>query len=509
MDKAEKMIDFKRLSVNNNTLLRYRDLDYDMWYAISEFIDNSLHSYLANKANLNKLGISKCDTTILIDVDDEGNEFIIVEDNAGGVNPEDFNRLLSIGVPKEKSEFQLSEFGMGMKTASIWLGNLIEIETKHFEEDEAFKITIDISAIGTDEGEVNILKVLDSSLIPGYTKIKISKLNRKVKNKTKKVGISLASIYKKYIESGDINIVFQGEALIPQVYTLERTSDGSKLKKDFKIILSNGKECSGWIGVMQEGKAIKAGFSIYRHNRLVMGYPENSWKPYEVFGEGASARTNKLVGELNMTDFKIAHTKNKINFIDNEEEEFIKQLKENCKDLANENLIRNIGKTFTKKEHEDEPNTKITNSLLNKWASEEKNTNVSELVFVENDSLEENDNYLSNLIKEGIKPITEFPFLQSSNYEMTVRIYEFLDSEQPYLLVNEEDSCLNVFINVGHKFFQDIVRYDTSEQQLTYKLNCIFDAVSETSVMKRKGKVDPNEIRLAKNLFLKRYAEFR
>ena len=175
MDKAEKMIDFKRLSVNNNTLLRYRDLDYDMWYAISEFIDNSLHSYLANKANLNKLGISKCDTTILIDVDDEGNEFIIVEDNAGGVNPEDFNRLLSIGVPKEKSEFQLSEFGMGMKTASIWLGNLIEIETKHFEEDEAFKITIDISAIGTDEGEVNILKVLDSSLIPGYTKIKISK----------------------------------------------------------------------------------------------------------------------------------------------------------------------------------------------------------------------------------------------------------------------------------------------------------------------------------------------
>ncbi len=502
------MRDFNRLSVNNNTLLRYRDLDYDMWYAISEFIDNSLHSYLANKTNLNELGINKCESTILIDVDTEGNEYISIEDNAGGVHPNDFDRLLSIGVPKEKSEYQLSEFGMGMKTASIWLGNFIEIETKNYKSNEAYKITIDISAIGTEKGEVDIIKVLDSSLIPGYTKIKISQLNRRVKNKTKKVGVSLASIYKKYIESNDLKISFQGEELTPQVYTLEQTSDGSEMKKHFKIILSNGKECDGWIGIMKAGEAsaTKAGFSIYRFNRLVMGYPENSWKPKEVFGEGASAKTNKLVGELDMTDFKIAHTKNKINFIDGEEEEFINQLKESCKEIANETIVRNAGKTNIK-EHNDEPNTKISNSLLHKWASQERNTNVSELVFVESESLEDKDDYLSKIISDTY-PITEFIFLQSSDYEMNVKIYEFLDSEQPYLLVNEENNSLNVFINVGHKFFQNVVQFDTSEQQLTYKLNCVFDAVSETSVMKRKGKIDPNEIRLAKNLFLKRYAEF-
>jgi hypothetical protein len=502
------MRDFTKLSVNNNTLLRYRDLDYDMWYAISEYIDNSLHSYLANKKNLKLLGVNKCETSILIDKDENGNEYIIIEDNAGGINSNDFDRLLSIGVPKEKSEFQLSEFGMGMKTASIWLGNLIDIETKHYEENQAYRITIDITAIGTEEGEVKVLKVLDSSLIPGYTKIRISSLNRRVKNKTKKVGVSLASIYKKYIESGDINITFQDTSLTPQTYTLEQTSDGSEMKKSFKIILSNGKECNGWIGIMKSGEAsaTKAGFSIYRFNRLVMGYPENSWKPKEVFGEGASAKTNKLVGELDMTHFKIAHTKNKINFVDGEEEEFISQLKESCKDIANETIVRNAGKTNIK-EHNDEPNTKISNSLLHKWASQEKNTNVQELVFIENVSLEDKESYLEDILADN-SPITEFIFLESTNYEMNVKIFEFLDLEQPYLLVNEKEGSLNVFINVGHKFFQNVVQYDTSEQQLTYKLNCVFDAVSEASVMKRKGKIDPNEIRLAKNLFLKRYAEF-
>ena len=114
---------------------------------------------------------------------------------------------------------------------------------------------------------------------------------------------------------------------------------------------------------------------------------------------------------------------------------------------------------------------------------------VNDSSFVESESLEDKDYYLQKIISET-NPITEFIFLQSSDYEMNVKIYEFLDSDQPYLLVNEEDNSLNVFINVGHKFFQNIVQFDTSEQQLTYKLNCVFDAVSETSVMKRKGKID-------------------
>ena len=44
----------KKLKVSNHTLKRYRDLDYEVWYALSEFIDNSIHSYLENKEELNE-----------------------------------------------------------------------------------------------------------------------------------------------------------------------------------------------------------------------------------------------------------------------------------------------------------------------------------------------------------------------------------------------------------------------------------------------------------------------
>ena len=38
-----------KLEIGSLTLKRYADIDYDEWYAIAEFVDNSLHSYMNNK----------------------------------------------------------------------------------------------------------------------------------------------------------------------------------------------------------------------------------------------------------------------------------------------------------------------------------------------------------------------------------------------------------------------------------------------------------------------------
>ena len=117
-----------KLQIGSLTLKRYADIDYDEWYALAEFVDNSLHSYMNNKSSLNKIGVKHCDVKLSI-LDNGDGEEINILDNAGGIHSDDFERLLSLGVPKEKSETQLSEFGMGMKTATIWFGNYIEIET--------------------------------------------------------------------------------------------------------------------------------------------------------------------------------------------------------------------------------------------------------------------------------------------------------------------------------------------------------------------------------------------
>ena len=44
----------RNLTISNHALKRYADLDYDEWYAIAEFVDNSLHSYLEKEITLKK-----------------------------------------------------------------------------------------------------------------------------------------------------------------------------------------------------------------------------------------------------------------------------------------------------------------------------------------------------------------------------------------------------------------------------------------------------------------------
>ena len=43
--------------------------------------------------------------------------------NAGGIHEDDFPRLVSIGKTKESADLQLSMYGMGMKTAALWMGD--------------------------------------------------------------------------------------------------------------------------------------------------------------------------------------------------------------------------------------------------------------------------------------------------------------------------------------------------------------------------------------------------
>ena len=96
-----------KLKIDNNVLRRYADLDYDVWFALSEFVDNSLHSYLNVQQQLNTLGVNFCSVKMSI-IQEDGKEVISINDNAGGIHENDFERLLSIGIQKERTDVQLS-----------------------------------------------------------------------------------------------------------------------------------------------------------------------------------------------------------------------------------------------------------------------------------------------------------------------------------------------------------------------------------------------------------------
>ena len=75
-----------KLNVGSQTLLRYADLDYDMWYALAEFVDNSLHSFEANQEALKKLSADICLVNLSIEGDSLESEKIQIHDNSGGIH---------------------------------------------------------------------------------------------------------------------------------------------------------------------------------------------------------------------------------------------------------------------------------------------------------------------------------------------------------------------------------------------------------------------------------------
>ena len=502
----------QKFEIGSSVLSRYADLDYDIWYALAEFVDNSLHSYLNNQEALNRLNVNICEVAISL-TDNNGNDSIIINDNAAGIHPDEFERLLSLGIKKEKAKHQLSEFGMGMKTAAIWLSNQIEIETKHYLLEDAYSIKIDLSEV-TSEDYIRIEKVRPSSNKSSYTKVKMTSLNRSLKRKTTidKIRISLSNIYRKFIENKQLSIAFENELLTPLSFELMKDEIGDEIKKKFLITLENGKTCEGWVGVLAvESRSGKlSGFNIYRNSRLIQGYPETAWRPKEVFGADGGSNTlvmQRLVGELDMSQFKVSHTKNKILFEDDEEDELRKKLGELSSDIKKEAASHRSTQTDTKD---------INSSIMQQTATSVIKEIISRPIVTDDlDSLKivapitiEKSKSLIDKIVEEEEVILDFSHFKSiRGLEKGVLVYNFMDNNSPYMVVGEKDDLAIVALNVKHPFYQNLFDSGTAEQLVNYQLLCVFDALAELHTARTFGEIAPNEWRISKDLFLRNWMQ--
>ena len=94
-------------------------LNYQSWFALAEFVDNSIQSFLDYRAEIGRVdgNDAKLQVTIELDISDEGR--LIVRDNAAGIHEADYPYAFRPAeVPANTSG--LSEFGMGMKSAACW-----------------------------------------------------------------------------------------------------------------------------------------------------------------------------------------------------------------------------------------------------------------------------------------------------------------------------------------------------------------------------------------------------
>ena len=96
-----------------------RHLNYKAWFALAEFVDNSVQSFLSDRARLQAMHGEDFKLCVKISIDPTPPARITVRDNAGGIKLADFPRAFRpAAIPPNRSG--LSEFGMGMKSAACW-----------------------------------------------------------------------------------------------------------------------------------------------------------------------------------------------------------------------------------------------------------------------------------------------------------------------------------------------------------------------------------------------------
>lgn len=122
-------------------------LNYKAWYAIAEFVDNSTQSFFNHRKELETL--EQTCVHIEIHYDDVANTLTIT-DNAFGMGHDDFLRAVKLD-SKPKDQSGRNEFGMGLKTAASWFGDIWCVQSTELGSHTLFSTEVNIPQLRLEE----------------------------------------------------------------------------------------------------------------------------------------------------------------------------------------------------------------------------------------------------------------------------------------------------------------------------------------------------------------------
>ncbi|NDV02895.1 ATP-binding protein [Pseudoroseicyclus tamaricis] len=308
-----------------------KHLNYKEWFAIAEFVDNSVQSFRSNREALGAVGSDTLTVRVLIE--DEG--IIRIEDNAAGIPLSEFPRAFRPAqAPSDASG--LSEFGMGMKSAACWFAPRWSVRTKALGEDVERIVELDVATIvdlSLDElhAEENAAR-RDAH----YTVVELFDVTRLPRMKTlTKIREHLADIYRQFLREGWLRLEVKGEALsyddpdvLLQPPEWDKAAEPISWRKEIDFDFGEGKSAKGFAALFATASTRRAGFALFRRGRLIQGSADEGFKPHTIFGSANSFRRQRLFGELNLEGFQVSHTKDGFQWEEEEQEAFLELLKE-------------------------------------------------------------------------------------------------------------------------------------------------------------------------------------
>ena len=198
------------IKIGLDAINSYRRLAYTPWHALAEFVDNSTQSYFDHRDELDetlqKEG-EKLEVRIVYERQNDG--MLRIADNAMGMTYEEIERAMHIGMPPQNTSGR-SKYGLGLKTAASWIGNLWEIRTKRLGENIEHRILVDINSVIDGNPIVDYDSIPDREPSQHYTIIEITDHNRQFRGRTMgKIRDYLSSMYRQDFREGILDLYWQ------------------------------------------------------------------------------------------------------------------------------------------------------------------------------------------------------------------------------------------------------------------------------------------------------------
>ena len=301
-------------------------INYRPWFAIAEFVDNSIQSFCDYQNEIGQVDGSDTKLKVEIELDPSEGGRLIVRDNAAGIHEADYSRAFRpADMPPNTGG--LSEFGMGMKSAACWFSPNWIVRTTALGEPVEKTVRFDISRIVEDNLEE--LTVESRPIEPNihFTEITLFNLYKLPQTRTVgKIQEHLKSIYRVFIREDLLELRFRGDLLSysePEILHApfyKSESEASQLwRKEIDFDFGLGLRAQGFAALRETGNTSQAGFALFRRNRLIQGSVDEGYRPAFVFGKPNSFTYQRLFGELHLEGFNVSHTKDGFRWDENEE----------------------------------------------------------------------------------------------------------------------------------------------------------------------------------------------
>ncbi len=303
-----------------------RHLNYKPWFALAEFVDNSLQSYNEHREALKALHGNDFRLKVEIELDRSDELLIKVRDNAGGIATTEYARAFRPAeIPADRTG--LAEFGMGMKSAACWFAPKWKVRTTALGESVERVINFDIASIVRDS--IEELDVTESPASPSthFTEITLLDPYNKLLTRTgTKIKDHLTSIYRIFLREQTLELLFDGESLRYQppkilVYPFQKhlQEPPRRWYREFGFDFGLGLRASGFVALREVGSTTTAGFALFRRKRLIEGSWDEPYRPDYIFGGANSFRRQRVFGEISLDGFEVSHTKDGFKWEDHEE----------------------------------------------------------------------------------------------------------------------------------------------------------------------------------------------